>query len=337
MPYETGGASSSVDLLQKLVTFLGSNGWTQDRSASEGAGWTATLHRSGTYAHFRAVLDEGSPWQYSHSGDGAGYALDMYLGTGFSSGVVWNNQTTGAPVGSSSNPVGVGMHLTAGPFTNYYFFCDAAGDNVVVVVEVTSGLYVHLGWGLSLQKAGSWTGGPYFFGSTSGFWTSYPSAPGGASGMTATSDCPFVNRDYNNSACAFVRADVDSFTGKWIGIQGSSGSTSPDSAGYQGKFGGSSVRGTTSTADPFYPTYSYHAYAYEFQNEQTSALDGRANLLPILLWANRDSTASGYSLLGSAPFVFSCNAVGNGFSSGDEYVLGGTTYKLFPNFAVVKQ
>jgi hypothetical protein len=29
--------------------------------------------------------------------------------------------------------------------------------------------------------------------------------------------------------------------------------------------------------------------------------------------------------------------VGNGFSNASEYVLGPTTYKMFPNFAVVKQ
>ena len=335
MPYQTGAASSSVDLLQQLVTFLAANGWTQDRSATEGSGWTATLHNAGTYAHFRAVLNEHVPWIVNHD-EWENYALDLYLGTGYISGNPWNNQTTGAPVGSAGNPVGVGMHLTAGPFTNYYFFCDTGGSNVVVVVEVSAGLYVHLGFGLSLQKAGAWTGGPYFFGSTSGFWSSNLSPGAGKSGMTATSDCPFVNGDYESAVCGFVRADVDAFTGKWIGIEGAGGTTGAD-VGYQGKLGASSVRSSGGGGDLFYPVYSYHSYAYEFQNEQTSTLDGRANLLPILLYANRDATASGFSLLGSAPFVFVCNAVGHGFSAGDEYVLGETTYKIFPNFAIVKQ
>jgi len=64
------------------------------------------------------------------------------------------------------------MQLSAGPFSNYYFSADSTADNIVVVVEKTPGLYVHIGWGLSIQKAGAFTGGPYFFGSSSGFYTS---------------------------------------------------------------------------------------------------------------------------------------------------------------------
>lgn len=334
MSYQTGSASSPVDLLQKLVTWLVSIGWTQDRSAIEGAGWTASLHKSGNYAHFRAAMNE-SPW-ISSSG-GTGYALDFYLGTGFNGANGWNSQATGAPVGSTSNPVGVGMRLTVGPFTNYYFFADAAGDNVVVVVEVTAGLYVHLGWGLSLTKAGSWTGGPYFFGSSSGYWIATGSPAGGVPGMTSSADCPFVTLSYYGGAFGFIRADVDSFTGKWLAVA-LPAMTNPD-MGYQGKQADSSVRGVNATMRTNFPVYCYGGTgnATEFQSEQVSALDGRANLLPILLWALRDATSTGYSLLGTVPNVFFAGAVGNGFSAGDEYVIGTTTYKIFPNFAVVKQ
>ena len=80
------------------------------------------------------------------------------------------------PVASgTSAPVGVGMRLSAGPFLNYHFFSDAAGDNIVVVIEQTSGLFKHLGWGKSLNKAGTYTGGAYFFGVASGYYASYVS------------------------------------------------------------------------------------------------------------------------------------------------------------------
>jgi hypothetical protein len=330
--YQTGTASSPTDLLQKLDTWLVGIGWTQDRNTTEGTGWTSSLHKSGNYVHLRAAMGESAIWQQQFSN--THYGLHMYLGTGFNGGNVWNNQPTGAPLGSVSNPVGVGMHLSAGPFSNYYFFADSAGDNIVVVVEKTPGLFLHMGWGLSIQKAGSYTGGPYFFASSSGFYTS-ATFGAGIPGFTATSDCPFVNSDQNGACCGFVRADVDAFTGKWIGIW--SVTSGGADQGFTGKPGDSSVRGKGLSMRTNFPVYAYSALAYQFQQEQTSQQDGRANLLPVILWALRDSTTTGFSMLGTVPNIFFTTAVGNGFSNADEYVLGGVTYKVFPNFAVVKQ
>jgi hypothetical protein len=333
MSYQTGTAATSTDLLQKIVTWLASLGWTTDRSAVEGAGWTASLHHNGNFVHMRAVENETAvPW---HTGiTTRPYGLHMYLGTAFDSGQPFNNQTAGAPIGSSTFPIGVGMPLSAGPFSNYYFFADSTADNIVIVVEKTSGLFVHIGWGLSIQKAGTFTGGPYFFGSVSGFYTGLVVSTPNSPGFTSSSDCPFVNSDAEGGGPGFVRADVDSWTGKWVGIFNSAGG--PDQ-GFTGKQGDSSVRGASSPMKVNYPVYADSAALFKFQYEQTSAQDGRANLLPVYLWVLRDGTTTGYSMLGTAPNIFSTNAVGNGYSNADEYVLGGTTYKLFPNFAVVKQ
>lgn len=332
MQYQAGSATSPIDLLQQLVTWLVGLGWTQDRSAVEGSGWTASLHNHGNYVHLRAAFNETTVWQFQNGA--LHFGLHMYTGTGFSSGQPFNNQTIGCPTANlAGNPIGVGIHLSAGPFSNYYFFADAAADNIVVVVEKTPGLYVHLGWGLSLSKAGAYTGGAYFFGSSSGFYADFGSSPANTPGYTSTSDCPFVNLDQVGGGCAFVRADVDSFTGKWIGITNSLG----PQQGYTGKSGDSSVRGTNGSMKVNFPVYSYSQVSYQFQYEQTSQQDGRANLLPIFPWVNRDGAASAFTLLGSVPFVFWTNAVGHGFSNADEYSLGPTTYKLFPNFAVVKQ
>jgi hypothetical protein len=333
MSYQTGSATSSTDLVKQIVTWLVSLGWTQDRSAIEGSGWTASLHHNANYVHLRAVENESSvPW---HAGYGtAHYGVHMYTGTAYDSGQPFNNQVTGAPIGSSTFPIGVGMHLSAGPFPNYYFFADSTADNIVVVVEKTSGLYVHIGWGLSIQKEGSYTGGPYFFGSTSGYYTSLTGAPANTPGFTSTSDCPFVNVDPEGGGCGFVRADVDSWTGKWVGIYNAT--AGPD-FGFTGKQGDTSVCGASSAVKLNFPVYAYSPVTSYFQYEQTSVQDGRANLLPLILWVLRDGTTTGFSMLGTVPNIFATNAVGNGFSNASEYVLGGTTYKIFPNFAVVKQ
>ncbi len=330
MYYQSGAASSTVDLLQQFVTWLVGLGWTQDRSAIEGAGWTASLHQSGTYVHLRAAMNEAMVFPSMTSG--AVYSLNLFLGTAFNGANAWAGQTTGAPVGSASNPVGVAMRLNAGPFSNYFFFADAGGGNVVVVVESSPGTFVYLGWGLSLNKAGAWTGGPYFFGSTSGFYLA-ATPPAGTPGFDLTADCPFPNSDFYGASCGFVRADVDSFVGKWIGITTSTGADD----GYMGKAGDVSMRGMGRTMKTNFPVYEYNDFAYQFQKEQTSAQDGRANLLPLILWVLRDGTTTGFSMLGTVPYVFFTNGVGNGFSAGDEYVIGSTTYKVFPNFAVVKQ
>lgn len=326
MAYSNGSAVTSTDLLQQLVTFLVANGWTQDMSQAEGLGWRAHLHKSGNYVHLRAREHEAI---FQQNVGGASYGVDIYLGTGFSSGQPWNNQTTGAPIGNgASYPVGASAYTSAGPFTNYYFMTDSGHDNVVVVIEVTPGQFVFFGWGLSINQAGTFTGGAYFFGSSNGYQSTISSPSAGEPGYTTTSLCPGTNEDAYTFASTFVRADVDSFTGKWLSIGGPATSV----LGYTGKLGASSVGAASGHT---FPAYN-NSGSQDFINLQTSEQDGRANLLPVLLWANRDSTTTGYSILGSLPICFASNGVGNGFSNASEYSIGAATYKMFPNFAILK-
>lgn len=331
MAYQNGSATSSTDLLQQLVTFLVANGWTTDLSASEGLGWRAHLHKSGNYVHLRAAENEAV---FQQTGSGTAYGINLYTGTGFNPGQPWNNQTTGAPLGNgAAYPVGVNCYLSAGPFANYYFMTDSSGDNVVVVVAKTPGTFMHFGWGLSLVTAGTITGGAYFFGSSSGF-NGNTSSPGASTpGYTTTAPCPGVNGDNITDLSVFyVRADVDSFTGKWI----SGGPNLSANEGYTGKIGASSVRATGIASTNSVPSYAQSDNATEFQALQTSAQDGRTNLLPVYLWANRDGTTTGFSLLGSLPTVFCSNGVGKGFSAASIYTIGSDNYIMFPNFAVLK-
>jgi hypothetical protein len=338
MAYETGTPTSPIDLVQKINTFLAANGWTSDKSASVGTGWESHLHNGSVYAHLRAAVVEG-PWNTQVSS--TGYALLLYLSDGFDGSQPWNTQPTNPPFANgTTNVVGVGMNLAAGPFSNYFFFTDAANANFVCVLEKTPGLYEYLAWGTSLKKSGTWTGGPYFVGSSSGEWVGYGGALANTAGYTATSNCPgSFDADGIGGSAGFVRCDSDSFTGKWIPI---SDTTDPNS-GYTGRNGASSVAGGASA-----PTVSIARYAIAnfsvvnpqiFQWMQTSAIDGRANLLPVLWWVGRDGSTNntgGFSLIGSLPTIFFSNGVGNGFVPAGEYVIGADTYKMFPNFAVLK-
>jgi hypothetical protein len=143
-----------------------------------------------------------------------------------------------------------------------------------------------------------------------------------------------ANQDQFGGGCAFVRADVDSFTGKWIGIYNAG---SGGDQGYTGKRGDSSVPVTGGSQRPEVPSYRRQDSIWDFFRCLTSQQDGRANLLPLLSWVLRDGTTTGLSLLGAPPFVFYTRGVGSGFSNAQEYPIGGTTYKMFPNFAIVKQ
>lgn len=332
MPYQNGSATDTTDLLQQLVTFLVANGWTTDLSASEGLGWRAHLHLNGNYVHLRAAENE-AVWQ-SHT-SGTNYGLHVYTGTAFNSGQPWNNQVTGAPVESGTSiPVGGAAVTSVGPFANYYFMTDTAANNVIVIIEPSPGFFVYVGWGLSLVTAGTITGGAYFFGSASGFGANDATPGANVPGYTSTAACPGTNADSLFAApVCWVRADVDSFTGKWISI----GPNTTGIEGYTGKTGAGSVKAHGVGASSTIPGYAQSDNADEFQQLQTSAQDGRANLLPVYLWALRDSTTTGFSMLGSLPIVFCSNGVGNGFSNASEYSIGAQNYLMFPNFAVLKE
>ena len=235
------------------------------------------------------------------------------------------------------------MNLSAGPFSAYYFFTDASNNNFVCVLEKTPGLFLNISaFGTSLKKCGTWTGGPYFLASSCGESGANQSPPNpNEAGYNVTSLCPGAHDpDPLGGAAAFVRCDSDSFVGKWIPI---SDITDPNS-GYTGRSGSSSVAGpnvppATSIARYAVGAYSAGSAPQPFQWMQTSALDGRVNLLPVLWWVGRDGStadAGGFSLIGSLPTIFFSNGVGNGFVSGAIYTIGSDDYMMFPNFAVLK-
>jgi hypothetical protein len=338
MAYETGTASSPNDLLQKLVTFLTgvAVGWTQDISQADGTGWRAHLHKGSVYANLKSTTGAVNPWAFSPSPgpNASDAALHLYLGTGFNGGANWNAQAGGPLLNGTSTNTGVSMPLPTGAITAYHFFSDSSGDNLVVVVEKTTGIFTNLGWGSSLNKSGAFTGGPYFFGATNGynFASDSTTAPGAQNGPPAKG--PFMWGDFNGAANGYVRADVDGFTGKWLGC---TNSTNQPSGGYTGKNLTSEVRGG-STPPSDIPNLE------GFIERAVSTFNSQAHLIPVRLWAARD--AGGYSLVGVVPGAFWTNATGHtsgatispapGYSAGTVVPLGADSYTIFPYCAIKK-
>ncbi len=340
MAYETGTATGPNDLLQKLVAFLTGPavGWTQDMSQTDGTGWRAHLHKSSVYVNLKSTTGAVNPWGVSPSPTpiSTSAAMHLYLGTGFNGGANWNAQAGGPLLSGTGTITGVSMPLPTGAITSYHFFSDSTGDNIAVVVEKTTGIFAHLGWGTSLNKSGSFTGGPYFFGAKNAYNFADTSTFNFGAQNGPTTRMPFAYVDSGNgpAATGYVRADVDSFTGKWLGC---TNSTAQPSGGYTGKNLASEYRGTTA------PPGEIPNVEMLFERA-TSSFNSQAHLIPVRIWAARD--AGGYSLLGVVPGVFWTNATGHtagatlnpppGYSAGAVITLGADSYVIFPFFAVKK-
>lgn len=320
MAYQNGTATSPTDLLQKLATFLTANGWTQDSSVADGAGWRLHVHKGTVYANFRAAVNEGTVSLFDDYYSTPWSGIAFYLGDGYSSGSTWKNQS-GSPKNftTPTRTVGAGMVLPQGAITGYHFFADATGDNISVVVEKSASVFTYMVWGTSMQKLGTWTGGPYFCGGTCGNYLSW-TQNGAAPGYAYSAGCPGSYGNPGNSTSTYtstyVKIDVDAFTGKWVSIA----PTTTGSQGYTGKRGSSCVPWTATAS--LAPSYS------AMIKRLTSQLTGQSLMLPIRLLVNRD--AGGNSFIGSLPNIFITNACLKGFTPGALYNWGTDQYRVFP-------
>lgn len=324
MAYQTGQTTDPVDLLQKLVAFLQTNGWTVNASVATGSGhWKAHLSRDGIYVNLYATIGNGTgwnPWGYSvSSGVGATTgALQFYLSDGYSAGAAWNAQPGGPVEISASYKTGAGIELQSTGLGSYHFF--AHDDLVAVVVEKTPGVWMNLGW-CRLEKAGDYVGGLCFWGSSAPYYM-YGGSDGPGHTISAYAPCANGDHHYGYASLAFVRADVDSFVDKWVSVGGNS--TTGTYRANTGKFGVSSV-------------YGYHTPPNTIAGNNgivqraTSSLTGQITLQPSRLWVERDATPGGYSLLGTVP---DCFEVRHGYTPGTVISLGADEYMLFPNFAI---
>ena len=323
--YSTGTATSPTDLLQKLVTWLVAQGWTQDASAADASGWRAHLHKSGLYVNLRSSMNE-TIWNYQ---DAAGYGIGFYLGSGYSGASSWKAQAGGPVQSGTSNTIGAGMRLGSGAITGYRFF-DDGNDQIVIVVEKSPGIFVHMGWGPTLTKVGYSSAYPFFFGSSSSYYNcSDPSSGGPWPGHESTANCPMaqsMNFAGQVLSCAFVKVDAAVFSAQWV----SNGSATTTSAGYTGGQHRCALEAATGApaAQTGHPNYA-QIKTRAWQTQYPGAL-----LLPL---HNFVAMASGrYAPIGYPSTVFFCAAFGHGFAAGETYFVGSDLYMIFPNFVVKK-
>jgi hypothetical protein len=186
--YETGTATDTTDLINKLITFATANGWTVNTPASG-----RVFTKGGLYF--------GLNWD----------ADDVWLcgATGYAAGSAWSAQ----PGASTNQPRSNDM---AGPYTAYHFFTNTSPDYLHAVVETTAGIFKHIHMG-QLIKHGSYTGGEYV---CACYWhptvvtsSSTPNNPDNAYHAVPFDSYASSATAANRSA---VRADIDSKSNNWM-------------------------------------------------------------------------------------------------------------------------
>jgi hypothetical protein len=158
MAYQTGTATDIGDLVSKLFTFatgLTTTPWTSDEldivTKLQG-----TMHRGNCYVSFR--------WDSTVETD-----LGLYQSLGWVTSKQAHEMTDDSGNGDTSVPINTGRRVnfgSTGPFTAYHFFASEGSQPCIyVVVEVSSGVFRHFGFG-NIKKFGTWTGGEFVYGHT---------------------------------------------------------------------------------------------------------------------------------------------------------------------------
>jgi hypothetical protein len=329
--YSTNSATGPTDLVQKLVTWLVAQGWTQDASASYGSGWRAHLHKNGQYVNLRAIANEAANIStiWGAGSATAGYGVGLYLGTGYNGSNAFNAQAGGPTDSGGTNPIGAGMFLNSGAIAAYHFL-DDGNDHITVVVDRGSGLFSVMGWGPSLVKTGYTNDFWYFYGSVPFYYNAVSPGTGPYPGIEASAAAP-MSHSFNEAgsryATAFVRVDSSLYSGRWVGI--SDGAQTTQRYGYTGKQARCAMDNSNTIANAAEYPKMFPMFARGYQSAFVAAL-----LLPLHCFLNAASAR--WIPLGYPPTVFHFAGIGHGFTAATVYQVGGLDYLCFPNFAVRK-
>ena len=334
MPYKTGDALDTNAFLQELVSWLSDLGWTAHMNQADGTGWRAHLSKNGMFVNLLIINGNTNPWEHALSSamptPAANGFLHFYAGGGYDGGVNWNAQPGGPKGNGQTYTIGYSVPLGATGVESYAFYSDAE-DNICVVFKsqpVDAVIYSNFGWG-RIEKSGEYPGGEYFFAPVSGRGMLYAISTTSISsfGARLTAHCPCAfdgGAGGNESVQFFLRADVDSFTDKWL-----SSSRNTNAQNYTGKNAVSSAPGLN------IPPADIASYAGTWRRTVTEATMAVA-LLPLMLWAPRD--AGGYSLMGAVPGIYPTDAASDtragAVEPGTVIQYGEDEYVLYPNFAV---
>lgn len=153
MAYSTGSYASLDALMTSLFSFATANGWTQDQLNTT-TDEAALHHTAGNNIH--VSFDWGS---------GNSIGIHQALGyTGGNSPGAHPNDSGNGDTGSNTERRVAGIDADG----TYYFFSNfhSEADFIYIVLEYSSGIYRHFGFGelAGVYKSGNWTGGEFAYG-----------------------------------------------------------------------------------------------------------------------------------------------------------------------------
>lgn len=215
-------------------------------------------------------------------------------GVTYAAGSAWDAQT-----GAASNSCSI--NTGSGPFSAYHFYSGTEGASVYLqgVVEISAGIYRHFFIG-TLVKFGTYTGGEYVDASYHDQTTNIINNP-------ASSNHNYICDQSNaNTRWGHVRTSVDARANTFSGLVNLGNQTATSASG--------DVRGAM--------TDNLFSVGYARWNLRTI-------LEPMRVYVVRPSSLR--STMGRIPNMRLLNLVN--FSAGEEFAIGGDTWKAFPVFA----
>ena len=142
MAFQTGTASSFINLLDALRLFATANGWTQNNWSAVGSDQWLSLQKGSIYANLLASTTQ----------------IQMKGALGYSGAAAWDAQLSTHTYAPKVRDGWYGA--VAWPVT-YWFFQHTAPDSIEVVIRYQPTRFQYLQIG-TITKYGTWPGGEYY-------------------------------------------------------------------------------------------------------------------------------------------------------------------------------
>jgi len=299
MAYETGTATGPSDLATKLSTFLTTNGWTEDDTASSSPTLEVLLNDGGSF--YVSLICTAS-------------SLRIIPNTGYS-GVAASDEQPGSAFDNNGWTADRGLVQNfAGPYTAYHFFLDQSadvpdGDQLIVVVEQDTELYRMFAFG-TLKKFGTYDGGQFVshdnhdtisgtdqFGNTSGLFGNDVSSGNTDQGIVRVGGLDSLSEDWMGQESVTGHSGASGRRMAWSAPSG-------NESGFGGEIFPLTLKASYST---FWPLFPIHCMV-------SRDLD--------------DSSPTSISFAGSVPMCFGINT--RDFDPGQVLTIGSDDYLVFP-------
>ena len=332
MAQHNATCTSIIDLITQLNTYLKARGWTGDHLDV-----TATASTGGEWAMTKDNIRFAASWDSANSG--TNLALYQYSDQAYVIGDrPWgqDHDSGNGAAGTLDADIIASRHvkLAAAPIQFWVFdpALAATESYAHIIVEVSTGKFVHFGFG-SLTKKGDWTGGEYCYGQ-------FDNNTGITSGTIAVDGASFLLDGYLNDGSGIVDAELYAATihceglpnqtanGMWAVSVGGS-----DSGGSQATLGNDRQSNDGVSSDTarhmFFDGVRSGPYANGYARSSGVDLGGEMRMWPIAPRYYDSTTGAAYGPMGIMPNVFACVIPGN-VVTGQEFTDGTDTYTVLP-------